>query len=46
MDQLKQYIEQQLKLGGPQVFDDVVATVKRQLLVAALKLSVGSSTIG
>jgi two-component system nitrogen regulation response regulator GlnG len=41
-NQLEQYIDHQVKLGGPQVFDDAVATVKRHLLVAALKLAEGN----
>jgi two-component system nitrogen regulation response regulator GlnG len=41
-DGLEDFIDEQLKRGGELVFDDVVATVKRQLLVAALRRTDGN----
>jgi two-component system nitrogen regulation response regulator GlnG len=39
---LERYVDEQLRLGGEHVFDDVVDTVKRQLLTAALKRTEGN----
>jgi two-component system nitrogen regulation response regulator GlnG len=40
--ELEQYIDRQIDLGGPRVFEDVVATVKRQLLLRALRATDGN----
>jgi two-component system nitrogen regulation response regulator GlnG len=39
---LEQFIDKQIDLGGPHVFEDVVATVKRQLLLRALRQTDGN----
>jgi two-component system nitrogen regulation response regulator GlnG len=39
---LQRYVDEQLEHGGDNVFDDVVANVKRQLLVAALRRTDGN----
>jgi two-component system nitrogen regulation response regulator GlnG len=39
---LEQFIDKQIDLGGPHIFEDVVATVKRQLLLRALRQTDGN----
>jgi two-component system nitrogen regulation response regulator GlnG len=39
---LAQFIDKQMDLGGPHVFEDIVANVKRQLLLRALRQTHGN----
>jgi two-component system nitrogen regulation response regulator GlnG len=40
--ELEQFIDRQIDRGGPHLFEDVVATVKRQLLLRALRQTDGN----
>jgi two-component system nitrogen regulation response regulator GlnG len=42
VSELEQYIDRQIDLGGPHVFENVVVTVKRQLLLRALRQTDGN----
>jgi two-component system nitrogen regulation response regulator GlnG len=39
---LEQFVDRQIARGGPHVFEDVVARVKRQLLLHALRQTEGN----
>ncbi|HJS07666.1 MAG TPA: helix-turn-helix domain-containing protein, partial [Pirellulales bacterium] len=41
-DELEQFINKQIEVGGPHIFEDVVATVKRQMLLRALRQTEGN----
>jgi DNA-binding NtrC family response regulator len=41
-DELEQFINKQIEGGGPHIFEDVVATVKRQMLLRALRQTEGN----